>query len=287
MTLWMLWSIATAALVAAAATALDRAAFYVGLSRRFVWIGAIGMTVVAPMLLGLRRAPMASAPVVNLARVAPPVSVTPRAGPSISTVTTTGMRAVPGALETSPDSPSAQPRSISVEWRNAFGTWSIVAARAHVWVIRAWFAASSILLALFAGAIFRLGIARSRWRIAETEIGRVLLAPDTGPAVVGFLRPRVVLPSWVMSLDVRERALLLRHELEHLRAGDTRTLLVAELVVAVLPWNAAMWWMVRRLRLAIEMDCDTRVIRSVGSIYEYASMLLGVGEHYGARPCLG
>lgn len=165
--------------------------------------------------------------------------------------------------------------------RGAIQQVSTVAGRADGWVIRAWVVASSILLALFGAAVIQLGVKRSRWKTtAESGLDGVLVAHDVGPAVVGFLRPRIVLPSWALSVDARMRALLLKHELERLRAGDTRMLMAAEFTLVVFPWNAALWWMVRRLRLAVEMDCDARVIRAVDGVYEYATMLLAVGERY-------
>jgi TonB family protein len=68
------------------------------------------------------------------------------------------------------------------------------------------------------------------------------------------------------------------HEREHVRAGDPR-LLAAALAAAVLtPWNPAAWWQLRRLRLAIEVDCDARVLRRRGDVRAYGSALLEVGR---------
>lgn len=280
MTLWILWSIATSALVAAAAVALDRAASYVGSSRRHVWIGAIVMTVTAPVLLGLRRVPAGSTSAVGpITRVDLTALASPHATLSIQELANRARRVVP-APSTEP--PRSHRASTGAEWPNTFATWSIAAERADAWVVRAWIFASSILLTLFTATVLRLNVTRSRWKTVETEVGCVLLAPNIGPAVVGFLQPHIVLPSWALSVEARMRELLLRHELEHLRTGDTRTLLVTELSLVVFPWNAPLWWMVRRLRVAIEMDCDARVIRATGNVYEYALMLLIVGERHSA-----
>src|SRR6185295_15548477 len=84
-------------------------------------------------------------------------------------------------------------------------------------------------------------------------------------------------------LEPRAQALMLRHESEHIRAGDPRALLVAGLFLVAVPWNIALWWLVRRLRMAMELDCDARVIRSVGASREYGLMLLEVSDRHTSR----
>ena len=37
-------------------------------------------------------------------------------------------------------------------------------------------------------------------------------------------------------------------------------LMVTALTLILAPWNVALWWQLRRLRLAVEMDCDRRVV---------------------------
>src|SRR5690606_10427220 len=71
--------------------------------------------------------------------------------------------------------------------------------------------------------------------------------------------------------------LLLRHEEEHLTAGDPRLLLFALALLVALPWNLPLWWQAHRLRLALEMDCDARVLRGSPAARAYGSLLLHVG----------
>src|SRR5262249_47213469 len=113
-----------------------------------------------------------------------------------------------------------------------------------------------------------------------TEIGSVFVSSDDGPAVIGVFDPRVVMPAWALECDAGTRNLMLRHEAEHLHAGDSRVLFGSAVLVALLPWNAGLWFMARRLRLAIEVDCDARVIRSTGAARTYGLMLLSVSDRY-------
>jgi hypothetical protein len=54
-------------------------------------------------------------------------------------------------------------------------------------------------------------------------------------------------------------------------------------MVSLTPWNAALWWNVRRLRAAVEIDCDARVLSAGASPTEYGVLLLEltsfIGEH--------
>src|SRR5207248_210382 len=76
-------------------------------------------------------------------------------------------------------------------------------------------------------ALVRLSFRRRRWREATLNGICVLIAPDVGPAVIGAARPRVVIPSWSLSLDDQSRSLMLRHEAEHIAARDPLLLLLA------------------------------------------------------------
>jgi len=44
--------------------------------------------------------------------------------------------------------------------------------------------------------------------------------------------------------------------------------------VALVAWNAALWWSIRRLRAAVEIDCDARVLNAGASPSAYGALLL-------------
>jgi hypothetical protein len=142
----------------------------------------------------------------------------------------------------------------------------------------AWGAVSSGTLLVLAGMHLSLVRRRRAWRRGVVDGVPVLVSPDTGPAVVGFARGTIVIPEWVLASDAETRRLVMAHEQEHVRAGDTRLLLLALAAAAAAPWNPALWWQLRRLRLAMEVDCDARVLRARGGVREYGAVLLELGR---------
>ncbi|HET9439027.1 MAG TPA: M56 family metallopeptidase [Longimicrobiales bacterium] len=107
---------------------------------------------------------------------------------------------------------------------------------------------------------------------------RVVVTEKLGPATAGFWRARVLLPRWVLAMPSVQRQYILRHEEEHRKAHDGRVLFIASLALVVVPWNVAMWWLLRRLALAIEMDCDNRVVSALGHPRRYGELLLRVAQ---------
>jgi hypothetical protein len=250
MTSWMAWSVLVCTLFAVAGLAAERIAAVFGVARRGVWIAALAVSSLSTGAMALR-----STPANSVSSGPTPVSSTLLIGRS--------------------DGSGISPRARGVDIY-ALGD------RMDSWAAPTWAAlAFTCLLTLGVGAA-RLSRRRASWPEAMTEVGPVLVSREDGPAVIGFLNPRIVMPVWALSADASTRRMMLRHELEHLRAGDSRLLVAAALLVALVPWNLALMFMVRRLRLAIEIDCDARVIRSLGAAREYAVMLLAAGERYTA-----
>ena len=143
----------------------------------------------------------------------------------------------------------------------------------------AWLAASAIFALWLIATQRRL---RRRLRVCASRIvdgERVLVSSDFGPAVVGVVRPQIVLPEWVLAMRETDRRIVVAHEMEHRQAHDPLLAAVALIVAVALPWNAALWWQLRRLRLAIEIDCDRRVVRRHGhDPHAYGTLLLATRE---------
>lgn len=92
------------------------------------------------------------------------------------------------------------------------------------------------------------------------------------------LHPRIVLPRWALGLDEARRDLVLAHEREHIKAGDSAILTMSRALTALAPWNPLLWFFERRLRHAIEIDCDRRVLSAHADARAYGETLLFVAE---------
>jgi bla regulator protein blaR1 len=149
-----------------------------------------------------------------------------------------------------------------------------------------WLGASGVLLLLLLVSAASLRADRRRWERATVAGEAVLVSAAQGPAVVGAVRPRIVIPRWVLELDDSVQSLIVRHEREHVRGADSRLLVAALALLVVLPWCLPLWWQFHRLREAIETDCDGRLLRTGAPAREYAEVLVAVAgrRRRGALP---
>ena len=138
--------------------------------------------------------------------------------------------------------------------------------------------ASSLLTAsvLFAGS-WQLRRQIRHLPLQQVDGVRVRIAPDMGPAVFGWFRPQIVLPRWLLD-STAHRAAVLAHEHSHALAHDSLLSNLALAGLALAPWNPVLWWQVSRLRFAIEVDCDRRVMRAGLDVASYARTLLEVAQ---------
>jgi beta-lactamase regulating signal transducer with metallopeptidase domain len=127
-----------------------------------------------------------------------------------------------------------------------------------------------------------IGLSRANLREASASDvvdGVAVVVTDLlGPSTVGFWRSRVLLPRWVLALPEAQRRYVLRHEEEHRQAHDGQLLFVASLTILLMPWNLALWWQLRRLCLAVEVDCDNRVVAGLGDAPAYGELLFKVAQ---------
>ena len=257
-TLWIGYVLVFGLVVAVATRMLDVACRIAGKPSRFVWIGAVGLAVAGPPALGALRAggadraagPLTSVPAIELQA---PGMVVRDVGTALSMATRETYATPTGE------------RIIVPRWldRSLLALWGLSSV--------------TLLLLLTLGAI-RTRRAARRWRAGVLDDTPVHFSDDVGPALVGVLRPRIVVPEWLRSMPSPERALVLAHELEHARARDPLLLAAATLAVVLFPWNGALWYIARRLRRAVEADCDRRVAPRVEDVRRYCRVLLGVSE---------
>jgi bla regulator protein BlaR1 len=149
--------------------------------------------------------------------------------------------------------------------------------------IAAW-GATAVVAAWLILSLARLLQRRRTWRAAIVDGHAVLVSDADGPAVFGIGRGTIVLPRWALAASDRARALMLVHELEHQQSGDSRLLVLSLVAVLLQPWNPAIWWLAGRLRLAIEVDCDARVLDRGADLHSYGLVLLEAGSRDGGDP---
>src|SRR5262245_22000176 len=208
---WMAYAIAVGVLAIAASLALEHLFGIWSLPRRGVWIAAMLVTCLVPLYLSTRTPQRA----LRRTAIAREVPVAAR-GTAL---------------------PRVAPR---LPWRNKVYRWS---NRLDRKTRIAWGIASTIVALVFATACASMLRRRRDWREGVLHGHRVWFTDNIGPAVVGFVRPRIVIPEWALSLPMRERRLMLEHEVEHVRASDPSLLLLTGVVLVLFPWNAALWFM--------------------------------------------
>ncbi len=145
-------------------------------------------------------------------------------------------------------------------------------------LVSGWILLVVAMLGYLGHAYGRLRSEMRTWMPGRIAGSPVLISDERGPAVVGIRRSVVVMPKWIPELEDRLLRLVFLHEREHQRAGDHRLFAAAVATIALMPWNLFLWWQVSRLRLAIEFDCDRRVLGKGESPRDYADALITVGS---------
>lgn len=143
-------------------------------------------------------------------------------------------------------------------------------------LLAGWGVVTLVLLASLRLSAWTLRRNLRSWRSDVVEGQRVRLSTVFGPSVVGVRAPRVVLPAWVVGSPQWLRRLVVRHEREHVRAGDTALLSAGIVAAALVPWCVPLWWQLHRLRRAIETDCDARVLAAIDAPRAYANALVAI-----------
>jgi TonB family protein len=94
------------------------------------------------------------------------------------------------------------------------------------------------------------------------------------PAVIGWLRPAIVVPmSVIAGLSPAYLDAILAHELSHVRRRDYLVNLVQCVVETLLFYHPGVWWLSRRIRIEREHCCDDLAASLCDSRLTYASAL--------------
>jgi bla regulator protein blaR1 len=252
---WMAYVLLVSALLSAGAYAAERAFRARKRSTRWIWAVAIAASVAIPLVV--------SSVTVEIPRIGSAAPAAPMVIPLRSVM-----------------SPALAPG----QWVSDIGGAEASLPRADSFLLNAWpYTSGALIAGLFVSCVL-LAIRRRRWRTAELLGARVYVAQGLGPAVVGFLSPRIVMPPWVLDSPRATQAMVLAHEQQHIAARDPQLLAAALLVLVIMPWNLPLWWQLRRLRHAIEVDCDGRVLAQGGDAVTYGECLLDVGTRLSSSP---
>jgi beta-lactamase regulating signal transducer with metallopeptidase domain len=255
---WLFYVMVVSAILSAAGMLAERALRQRLWPTRLVWLGAMGLCV----LLSL-RAMLAD------------------------TAQNPGAQSTP-ALKTSAPSPGAPSSSaiagpvmpirlpdVLARAKNQPRTEAMVRLDAALPEI--WLGLSALMLLGLATSAVQVYARRRRWPLRMVESCCVGISKDVGPAVVGLVRPTIVLPQWFLARPSGEQRLILAHEVSHVQARDPLALSVAVLALVSMPWNPLLWWQMHRLRHAIEVDCDSRVLNAGHDLATYGKALIEVG----------
>lgn len=109
-------------------------------------------------------------------------------------------------------------------------------------------------------ALGALGVA-AVFAVAQARFQREVLAGRAGPAVVGFISPRIVMPADDGHYTAEERELIRAHEREHVGRKDPRAAAVAALFQSLCWFNPLVHLAAHLIRLDQELACDAAVVR--------------------------
>jgi len=264
---WWIAQIAVlGALLALAAYGAESALRAAGRPTRWAWVGAVVATLVLAALAPMRA-------VTEMPVSTPLVVTSVNAGGAVATAST-------GVLFTLATAWNAATTFASRTVRDGWSAWHAnVPAGTERLLLIVWIVASAALLAVFVAVHLRFQRRRAQWPLGTVHGTTVRIADDTGPAVIGVTSAEIVVPRWLLTRDAREQQLVLAHELEHVRTHDPLLLVLSQAAIVLLPWHPATWWMASRLRLAVELDCDRRVLQRGASARDYGTLLIDLTDH--------
>lgn len=99
------------------------------------------------------------------------------------------------------------------------------------------------------------------------------------PAVVGWLRPAILLPaSSLTGLTPEQLEMILAHELAHISRHDFLVNIAQSIAETLLFYHPATWWISRQIRIERENCCDDRAVAICGNPLQYARALTVLEE---------
>jgi beta-lactamase regulating signal transducer with metallopeptidase domain len=254
---WLVYGLVTGTLLALCGVAIEGLCRQHRLPTRWVWAACIGAAVALAVGSTLTSMGAAESQALTLPRAVEAAKVSPATPAGIVAALTMTLDAAVGMVRS-----------------GVVAMARLLPARAALAVAMLWIVGSAATFVTLTFVHVRMRRVRRAWPAVELQGTRVRIAPSVGPAVVGVVNPEIVVPQWLIHRTDEEQSVVVAHESEHLRGRDHLLLGGATLAVALVPWHPAVWWMLSRLRLAIELDCDARVLRRGVPARRYGDVLI-------------
>jgi beta-lactamase regulating signal transducer with metallopeptidase domain/ankyrin repeat protein len=270
----------------------------------FLWQGALIAIILAAANFCLRRADArlryavdCLALVLMLAAVISTfVWLIPSSAPQVSQP-----RALEPKFQTVAPSVAAVSPAISIDSPHRWKPW----LDCHLtWLVGAWLAGVVILsLRITGGWILAQSFKHGArpvgppWQETLTRLairfgirGRIALCESSGasvPAVIGWLRPVILLPLSAMAgLTPQMIEAVLAHELAHIRRHDYLLNLLQTVVETLLFYHPAVWWVGKKIRQERENCCDDLAVAACGDALIYARALTALEDVRSTPPRL-
>jgi len=173
-----------------------------------------------------------------------------------------------------------------------------------LWFVEAWFLGVVLLSLRTAGGLFVIEKMRrkeikpvvrelfEKCLVLQKKMGleRVIRYCEClrldAPAVLGWFRPVVLLPARALAgLSEEQIAMIIAHELAHIRRLDCFVNLFQIGVETLLFYHPAVWWVSQRIRTEREHCCDDEAVALCGDAVKYARALT-IMEEWRAAPAL-
>ena len=245
-------------------------------TRHAVWIGLMAAALALPVIAAL-------APPVELAWLpAPPPGISQprqsagqitwqarveRSAPDVSTSIASSTAPAPSRIE-----PVPLKQAVVAGWFAValFLVLRLVASHVEARrILAACSAPSGELAAALASVSAELGVSAPPVRVARTGVM---------PAVIGILRPSIVLPAEAVSWTAERLRVVLLHECAHVRRRDALLQVVSSVATAAYWWHPLSWLAARQIVRERELACDDLVIASGTSGTTYAEHLLDIAR---------
>ncbi len=170
--------------------------------------------------------------------------------------------------------------------------WIAFIAQHERWLFGVLAAGVILQLALMSGALWRT----RRYRIAATPLYPIPEAmraaveithadalfcvsdEASGPVMLGWLAPVVLLPASFLALDEEAQCGIACHELLHVRRGDWLISLIEGFAGALLWFNPGAWLLLSEARLAREQLVDAESVRLTAAREPYIDALLAIAR---------